>query len=152
MVTSKRYCSDIDSWIFLATKARPDLCHTASMLGSHISIPRRLQTFGVKRILHYFRGSKHVRMHLGIGEMEPLNAYVDCTCGYEMGSRRRSRPAILIQFGSAPVCACSILQKAIAKSSIKDEYLALSESSKVIAWLPQVLTELNIVQATTTVL
>lgn len=101
-LTSKRYQSNVGSFLYLATKARPELCHTASVLGLHVSNSTRTQALGVNRVLLCLKGSEHIRMHLGIGDLEQLNSYVDSSWGAELGSTRCRRTGILINFCLSP--------------------------------------------------
>lgn len=88
---SKRYRSNVGSRLYLATKARRELCQSASVLASHVLSPRRTRAVRVKRVVLYLRSRKHICILLTIGYLVHKNAYVNSSWGAQRGSKYRSR-------------------------------------------------------------
>ena len=72
-----------------------------------------------------------------------LIGYVDSDWGGDF-STRKSTTGYLFLFGNSPVSWSSRLQKTVALSSCKAEYIALKEASKELIWLQSLFNQLNI--------
>ena len=141
----------IGSLLYLSTKTRPYISVGCNILAQHVNAPTELHRRGAIRILRYLNATKDVVMEIKPGASDQLSAHVDASWAAEKGSERRSRSGIAIFYGSALIFYKSSLQTCIATSSTEAEYVALSEATKIIMWLRQVLAELNIQQKPTVV-
>lgn len=149
---SHEYRSNIGSLLYLATKTRPDLCLSASILGLHVAEPTKPQLTGDKDVLRYLIKTQNHWMKLHTNEGSQLSAHIGSNCGAEPGTKRSSMTGIIVVHGMASIYITSILQKGALISSTEAGYLALSEACKIFTYLLQVLHELIIEQKPTQVM
>ena len=145
------YRSVIGSLLYIATHTRPDIAVAASMLARIVEKPSMKHQKAAIKVVKYLKAAPKLGLKLSAGKGDQLSAYVDANWAGEPGAKRRSRTGIVIFYGEAAVYYTTVLQKGVTLSSTEAEYVALSESSKVIVWLRRVLEELGIAQETTTV-
>lgn len=135
--------------MYISTHTRPDIAVVVSMLARHVNAPTKIHQNAALKLLKYMKATSKYGLKLQTGDSNQLSAHVDSNWAGESGSGRRSRTGIVIYYGNALVHYNSTLQKCIALSSTEAEFVALSESTKILLWLRRVLNELSIPQETT---
>lgn len=136
--------SIVGSLLYPAVKARPDVAFVASFLSSNEKKPELNHLVIAKLTLRYLRGTKNVVLKLRPGVDDQLHAHTYADCGFAERTKRRSRSGIIIWYGPAPKYTATCCQKSVSLSSIEAEYMALSETCRVLKCLRHVLTELGI--------
>lgn len=145
------YRSRVGSLLYLATNSGPDLCLAAITLESYVAGPTDDHMKGVKWTLRYSKCTTNTGLLLQSGENVELNASIDANWSGVAHEKRRSRNDILIWYGNAVVYAVSSLQKWDLPSLTEAKEVARSEGCKIIAWLRQVMSELDCPQGPTLV-
>ena len=95
----------------------------------------------VKWILRYLRGTTSHALCFG-GSSIVLQGYVDSNMAGEKDSRR-STTGYVFTMGGTTVSWISKLQKVVALSTTKAEYVAATEASKEVIWLQRFMEELG---------
>lgn len=73
------YRSFIESIMYLATKTRPSISVTGSMLASHLHRPTKRKLNAAKRVLQYLRGTSRMEILMNPGNSTHLSVYVDAS-------------------------------------------------------------------------
>lgn len=144
------YKKVLGSLLYLRTRTRPDFSTAASMLANFSSSPSAQHWTAMKHVLRYLQGTEDYGLHFPKSGTI-LAGQSDADWGRDR-NRRRSRSGVLLTIGGNPVSRSSNLQTIVALSTCEAEFLALSECVRELKWLRQVLCELSIDHAKTTVL
>lgn len=139
------------SLLFLAVTTRPDIAVVARFLGSHVQKPKRNHLIIAKRTLRYLCGTTNAVLKLQPGVVNQLHAHGDANWGGAESTKRRGRSGIIIWYGSAPIYTATCSKKSVSPSLTEAEYMAFSETCRVLKWLRQVLIELGIIQQSTVI-
>ena len=98
----------------------------------------------MKWIFRYLRGSSKLCLIFGDSK-QFLEGYVDADWASDLDGRK-STSRYLFTFAKGAVLWQSKLQKCVALSTTKTEYIAANEASKEMLWLKQFLQELGLKQ------
>ena len=98
----------------------------------------------MKWIFRYLRGSSKLCLIFGDSK-QFLEGYVDADWASDLDGRK-STSRYLFTFAKGAVLWQSKLQKCVALSTTKTEYIAANEASKEMLWLKQFLQELGLTQ------
>lgn len=138
--------------LYIATHTRPDIALVTSMLARHVENPSMKHQQAVIKTVKYLNTTKDHGIILKPSSSTQLRAHADANWAGEPGAGRRSRSGVVIYYGSAVIYYRSSLQKCVTLSSTEAEYVALSESAKVVVWLRRILNELEIRQDPTAIM
>ena len=133
------YRSLIGKVLYLQRGSRPDIANSVRELSRFLSNPNGDHWIAAKRVLRYLRGTSHYRLALG-GDMK-LYPYSDAD--WANSQSRRSITGMLVLLGHGPVSWMSKKQSTVSLSSTESEYNAISETSREVVWLRQLLLEIG---------
>ena len=144
------YRSIVGMLLYLSTNTRPDISFAVSQVARFSTNPKQSHAQAIKMIVRYLWRT------VDCGTIfRPTTAFkVDCYVDADfMGLHGResedepisakSRTGYIIHFGGCPLVWKSQLQSEIATSTFHAEYVALSQSMRVVVWLQDILFEIN---------
>ena len=135
----KKYRSLVGKVMYLQRGTRPDISNAARELSRFLSNPTGEHWTAAKRLLRYLRGTSHYRLAFG-GDLV-LNPYSDAD--WANSEDRKSITGTLVMLGNGPVSWSSKKQQTVSLSSTESEYNALSDTTREVAWLRQLLREMR---------
>jgi hypothetical protein len=128
---------------WLASRTRPDLAASVSMLASHQVAPTAPCMSAAKHMLRYLKGTAHYKLRHTRGSGDgKLSCYVDADYAGDV-SDRKSRTGYVVMLGDFPVAWGSHKQICVSKSTAEAEYVALSEAASEVLWLRHLMEELG---------
>ena len=122
------YLPAIGSLMYAMVCTRPDIAHAVGVVSRFLSNPGKDHWAVVKWILRYLRGTSRVCLCFGSGEPF-LDGYLDADMAGDLDSRKSTSGFLMIFVGGA-VSWQSKLQKCVALSTTKAEYMAVTEACK----------------------
>lgn len=136
------YRQVIGCLVYLSSHTRPDLAYSVSVLARFCQNPSHAHVNAVKRVLRYLIGTQTRGINLGSTSPNlSLSAYSDSDWAGDLITRR-STTGILVSFGG-PIAWQSRQQSTVALSTCEAEYIALSECSRIVLYLRNLLTEIQ---------
>ena len=138
------YASTIGSLMYTMVCTRPDIGYAVEVVSRYMSNPTREPWAEVKRILRYLRGTSNVCLRFGSSNpmLEGFNNS-DMSANVDTS---RSMSGYGMPCGGRVVSWQSRLQKVVALSTTKAEYMAAAEANKEIIWMKEFIGELGIRQ------
>jgi hypothetical protein len=112
--------------------------------------PREPHLALLKRILRYVKGTLSFGLHLGVGPVQSLTAYLDADWAGCPDSRR-STSGFCVYLGDNLISWSSKRQTTVSRSSAEAEYRAVAHVVAECCWLWQFLQELHVSIASATV-
>jgi hypothetical protein len=139
----------IGSLIFLELGTRPDIAFAVTKLSQMSSNPSDEHVKNVKHVLRYLVGTRTYRLvydgKLGYG----LLAFADSDWDSDPFTRR-SQSGYILKLANGLITWTSRAQKTVAQSSTEAEYMSLSDCSRQIAWVRNLMTEIGYPMITAT--
>ncbi|XP_059669135.1 secreted RxLR effector protein 161-like [Cornus florida] len=135
------YALAIGSLMYAMVCTRPDIAYAVGAVSRLMKDPGKLHWEAVKWILRYLRGTIDKCLCFKRGEVK-LHGYVDSDFTGEV-DHRRSIIGYVFMVRTSTVSWVSQIQKIVALSTTKAEYMAMTEASKEMIWLQGLLTELE---------
>lgn len=142
------YRSIIGSLTYLATRTRLDLGVSTRLLAFYLLAPTKGHMRCAKCTLRYMRETSIREFLLRPGSSDQMKPYVSAGWVNGSGWNRRSRTGSIITYGDAVNAFISTLQKCVSLSSTGAEYVVLSETTKTIVWLRDVLSKQRLNKST----
>jgi len=150
----RRYMEIVGSLIYGATVSRPDIANAVAQLGRVMNRPSKSHLAAAKRVLRYVAGTLDRGLRYenkpwkapGIaGEIAPnkIVAYADSDWAGDVDSRKSMSGNIVFMAGGV-ISFKAALQKIQALSSAEAEYVSLSDASRELVYIYNVLRELNV--------
>lgn len=137
------YRSVLGSLLYLATKTRPDLATTVSMLSKFQEMPSLRHWKAMKHVVRYLKRTTNMGLRLPKTEEDvKLEVWSDADWARDQ-THRRSRTGGLLVINSSPFAWTSRLQGAVALSISEAEFIALAETVLNAAWVREVLDDLG---------
>ena len=138
------YASVVGSLMYAMVCTRPDIAHAVVVVSRFLSDSGKEHWATVKWILRYLQGTS--KMSLCFGKGEPiLDGFTDSNMAGDVDSQK-STSGYFITFVGGAVAWQSRLQKCVALSTTKAEFIAITESCKELLWLEKFLQELGLKQ------
>lgn len=132
----------IGSLLYLMLGTRPDISFAVTKLAQHAANPTTEHLNKVLYICHYLLGTKSYTLcydgSSGIG----LSAFTDSDWASDPYTRR-SQTGFFLKLANGIFSWTSHTQKTIAHSSTEAEYMALSDCSRQVVWVRNLLEELG---------
>ena len=134
-----QYQQEVGSILYLTTKTRPDIAYATGLLSRYMANPGPEHFAALNKLWKYLASSPKLGLYY---HSEPeLLGYCDSDWGGDMGTRRSTTGYIYL-FRGSPIAWNSRLQKTVALSSCKAEYMALKEAIKEQQYLTAISTSL----------
>src|SRR5947207_7387465 len=149
-IDSSQYQQYIGELMFAAIATRPDIMFAVSQLSSYNSNPCQRHLAAAKHVLRYLKGT----INLGIvykRQSTPKSprgfwpnevGLFDADWGRDLDAQR-SITDFVVLLNDAVVAWKSCKQSMVALSTMKAEYMALTDVAKEIKWIRQLFDELN---------
>jgi hypothetical protein len=145
------YRSAVGSLMYAMTTTRPDLAFSVSAVSQFLANPGMKHWQAVKRVFRYLRGTTGQKLMLGGTDQVVLTGYSDADWGASKDTRK-SVGAYAFLLGVGAVSWRSRRQRAVARSSMEAEYMALSQAACEAVWLRRLLEQMGFAQDQPTVL
>ncbi|KAE8684911.1 Actin-depolymerizing factor 1 [Hibiscus syriacus] len=133
------YASAIGSLMYAMVCTIPDIAHAVGAVSRYMNNPGKVHWEAVKWILRYLRGTTNKALCFKGGDMI-LTGYVDADLAGNVDIRR-STTGYVYTLGGTAVSWVSQLQKIVALSTTKAEYVVVTEASNEMVWLQSFLEE-----------
>lgn len=137
------YMQLLGSLLYIANSTRPDILYAVSELARYANDPGREHWTAFKRVLRYLKGTKHLGLTYGNGNLD-LHGFVDASYARCVDTRR-SRYGGIVVVKNAPVEWRSKMQPNVAVFSLEAEYIGASETTKLHTWFNNTLKVLSLV-------
>ena len=141
-ITEFPYREAVGSLVYLATQTRPDIIYAVSVLSRYASNPSQAHINAVRRVFRYLLGTR--QRGIILGGKGGICAFSDSDWAGDVDTRR-STTGFIISCGG-PIVWHSRLQTTVALSTCEAEYIALSECSRVLLWIRNILIEIRLVE------
>ena len=129
------YQEIIGSLLFLSTRTRPDISAAVGLLCRHSSSTSSKNLTAAKRVLRYLQGTKTVSLRLSkTGSKPTLRAFSDADWAGDRGDRKTTSGSQLM-FSNSSIAWRTLKQSVTALSSTEAEFIAASETWKLIVWM-----------------
>lgn len=138
---NKPYRPLIGKLLYLARGTRPDIANTVRELSRFSSQPTMEHWQACKRLLRYLRGTSNYRLSYYGGKPLQLESYMDAD--WANSNDRKSISGMLIKLAGGAVSWSSKKQSTVSLSSTEAEYNSLSEGTREVIWLRQLLKDLG---------
>ena len=144
------YRSLIGMLNYLASSTRPDIAFAIHQCARFTTTPRRIHELAICQIIRYLKATKdkgyilHPTTHLNLDcyvNADFAGAWTSSTA--EDPSSVKSCTGYAITFAACPVLWCSKLQTEVALSTTEVEYIALSQSTRDLIPMRNLLQELS---------
>ena len=138
---NKPYRPLIGKLLYLARGTRPDIANTVRELSRFSSQPTMEHWTACKRLLRYLRGTCHYRLSYYGGKPLQLESFMDAD--WANSNDRKSISGMVIKLAGGAVSWSSKKQSTVSLSSTEAEYNSLSEGTREVIWLRQLLKDLG---------
>jgi hypothetical protein len=141
LADAKEYASIVGGLMFAACVTRPDIMCAVGQLSQFLNNPSTNHLLAAKRVLRYLKGT----LTLGIVYRPPpmrLAGYSDADWAGDI-STRRSTTGYVVMLNNGAIAWRSQRQPTVALSTMEAEYMALTEATKELKWVRQLLLELG---------
>ncbi|WKA07403.1 hypothetical protein VitviT2T_025235 [Vitis vinifera] len=138
------YASVVGSLMYSMVCTRPDIAYAVGVVSRFLSNPGRLHWEAVKWIMRYLQGTSKLKLTFGSGK-PVLVGYTDSDMSRDVDNRR-STSGYLMTFSGGVVSWQSRLQKCVALSTTKAEYIVVAEACKELLWMKSFIHELGFKQ------
>jgi len=141
LADQKEYASIVGGLMFAACVTRSDIMCAAGQLSQFLNNPSSKHMAAAKRVLRYLKGT----LTFGITYRPPpkrLTGYSDANWGGDLDTRR-STTGYVVMINNGAAAWKSQLQVTVALSTMEAEYMALTEATKELIWIRNLLAELG---------
>ncbi|CAH9148515.1 unnamed protein product [Cuscuta epithymum] len=136
------YASAIGSIMYAMVCTMPDIAHAVGVVSRYMGDPGKEPWEAVKWIMRYLKGTASNALCFD-GKNVELLRHVDADLASNDSDGSRSTTGYVFTFGGTTVSWLSQLQKIVALSTTEAEYVAITEVSKEMVWLQNLLGELG---------
>ncbi|CAH9143473.1 unnamed protein product [Cuscuta epithymum] len=136
------YTSTIGCIMYAMVCTRPDIAHAVGVVSRYMGDPGKEHWKVVKWIMRYLKGTASNTLCFD-GKNVELLGHVDADLASNDSDGSRSTTRYVFTFGGTAVSWLSQLQKIVALSTTEAEYVAITEASKEMVWLQNLLGELG---------
>jgi hypothetical protein len=145
----RQFQSAVGAVMYAMLGTRPDIAYAVAALSQFCSNPGQPHWNGLRRLLHYLRGTTDYRLTYGPqrdGSSKPQSIALYGYCDSDWASDkddRRSVTGYAFMLGGGTVSWQAKKQHTVALSSVEAEYMAASQAAKEALWLRALLRELG---------
>jgi hypothetical protein len=150
-IDKSEYLSMIMKLMYLARLTRPDILYTVTYLATKSQNPTKRDWMNGLRVIKYLNGTRTHGIHINCID---LNTYAHCDASYASHPDGRGHSGYIFSIGKSfsYVHAKSGKQKVGTASSTDAEIVAAKECCKMIAWIRNVIRELDLETTKPTIL
>jgi len=135
------YASIVGSLMYAMVCTRPYISHVVGVMSRFLSDPEKEHSEGVKWILKYLKGTS--KMHLSFKRSNlTLQGFSNVDLGGDLNGRK-SITSVIFTLGGTTISWKSKLQGRVSLSTTEVEYVVISEATKEITWLKNLLKKLE---------
>ena len=137
----QEYARIVGGLTFAACVTRPDIACAVGQLSQFLNNPSSTHMHAAKRVLRYLQGTST----LGITYRPPplrLQGYSDANWAGDMDTRR-STTGYVVMLNNGAIAWKSRCQPTVALSTMESEYMALTDATKELVWVRNLLAELG---------
>lgn len=153
LLNNDNYQKLLGSLLYISVNSRPDISACVSILAQKVCEPTQEDWNELKRILKYLKGTEDffLRLSKTKDSINLLEGYADANWAADRESRKSNSGYVFLLNGCAVSWSCK-KQACVALSSTEAEFIALSETCKEAIWLRKLLEDMEIIQASPTVI
>lgn len=130
--------------LYLSTNSRPDIATSISILSQSVEGPYDNDLNEVRRVIRYLKGTKELKLKLSDKNKDQgVFGYSDANWAEDMRDRK-SNSGYCIFVNGGLVSWCCKKQNIVALSSAESEYIALTDTSKELTWMKNIVKALDI--------
>nr|GEW32659.1 retrovirus-related Pol polyprotein from transposon TNT 1-94 [Tanacetum cinerariifolium] len=137
------YANAVGSLMYPMICTRPDISHAVGMVSRYMHNPGKGHWQDVKWILWYIHHTVDVGLVFEHGSSQWVAGYCDSDYARDL-DKRRSTTGYVFTLEKAPISWKSTLQSTTTLSTMKVEYMAMTEAVKEAIWLQGLLSKLGI--------
>jgi len=123
----KAFHTTVVKLLYLTKRARPDVMTPTSFLCTHVTKATEQDRVKLRRVLGYLKRTRGWTLHLKIGDILRIFAYVDAV--FAPHPDAKSHMGIALCLGEALVYAASRKQKCVTKSPTDSELVVLTDNA-----------------------
>jgi hypothetical protein len=139
----QRFQQVIGSLLYIMLGTRPDIAFAVTKLSQQAANPSKDHLAKALYICRYLVGTQKYTLEYNGREQQGIIAFADSDWGSDPHSRR-STTSYLVKMAGGVVCWNSRAQRTIALSSTEAEYMSLSDASRQLVWIDNLLEEIGI--------
>lgn len=142
--SNTKYRQLIGRLLYLSVNTRPDITASISILAQKVSQPTDEDWNQLKRVVKYLKATHQMKLkvsNIQSGDLS-LFGYADATWADDRIERKSNSGRIIYFNGGTIGWSCN-KQSVVATSSCEAEFNSMSEASKEVKWLRQLLVEMN---------
>ncbi|KAM2142505.1 hypothetical protein ACFX1Q_008652 [Malus domestica] len=136
------YRSIVGSLQYL-TFTRLDIAFAVNTICQFMSSPTDVHFGAVKRIIRYLQGTMNIGITFSANTVSKLTAFSDSDWAADLNTRR-SITGYVVYLGNNPISWQSKKQNSVSRSSTDAEYKALAHTAADIAWIQNILKDLDV--------
>lgn len=139
-----KYRSLIGRLLYLSVNTRPDISASISILAQKVSKPTNEDWNQLKSVVKYLKTTHSLKLKLSGIQSNDLSlfGYADATWADDKSDRKSNSGRIIFFNGGTISWSCN-KQNMVASSSCEAEFISISEASKEVKWLRQLLDEMH---------
>lgn len=141
---NKKYRSLIGRLLYLSVNTRPDISASVCILAQRVTQPTDEDWNQLKRVVKYLKTTHDMKLKVSNMQSNDLSlfGYADATWADDRIERKSNSGRIIYFNGGTISWGCN-KQSIVATSSCEAEFISISEASKEVKWLRQLLVELH---------
>lgn len=134
------YRNLIGSIAFIANRTRPDVNYALNIFSQFQANPGMIHWDGLLKLLGYLMYTKNYQLNLSKVKDLNLKAFSDASFASSRDDRV-SMGGLIVCVDETPITWRSFKQKSVCLSTMESEFVALTETSKELIWLHNILQE-----------
>lgn len=138
----KLFHTSVAKLLYLSKRSRLDILTAVGFLCTRVTRATVQERLKLRRVLGYLKRTKKKTLHLKVGDVQKLLAYVDAAFAPHPDAKSQSGLAVFM--GKALVFAASRKQKCVSKSPTDSELIALAIIFSFLSSLQNLLLSLRI--------
>jgi Reverse transcriptase (RNA-dependent DNA polymerase) len=128
------YRALVGSLLYVSMGTHPDISFAVQQLSQFLDCYNLTHWEAAKRVVHYLKGTRNLKLHLGGPKVAELVGYTDSSFANCVDTRK-SVSGYCFTLGSGVISWAARKQKTVSTSSCESEYVAASDASKETVWL-----------------
>ena len=132
----------VGALLFLSRNTRPDISFAVNFISRFNDCFQEKHWRAAKRILRYLKGTKQLCLTYNSQEQD-FFGYCDSDWAQDRNDRK-STTGYVFFFAGAPISWATKKQQSVAMSTCEAEYMAMSEATKEVMYLRQLLQSINV--------